>query len=65
MNAAPRRPADQRIVCHCGQVLAERWGDCVAIAHKGRRIIARELVTIQCEGCGRVWTPESDTLSKT
>lgn len=50
--------ADQMIHClGCGQPLAERFGDCYAVRHKGRRIIAREIVTIQCEGCGRAWKP--------
>lgn len=58
MNTAPQRPASQFVTCVCGQVLAERWGDCYAIKLRGRRIIARELVVVQCESCGATWKPE-------
>lgn len=56
----PPPTADHWIRCPnraCNQRLAQREGDCIVVHHKRRRLICREVVTIECDQCGAIWKP--------
>ena len=46
------------IRCPCGNILGQRFGTYFCVRHQGREIVAREIVEIRCEDCGRVWQAE-------
>lgn len=50
------------LYCACGNILGEWYGTYFCMRHRGRIVIAREVVEVHCEDCGRTW--QADELVK-
>lgn len=48
----------------CGNTVGQMFPEFFVLRHKGRELIARQVLMLRCEKCGTAWRPSAEQAAQ-